>query len=350
VDPRGYSARLAQLGAKGLTDVSRFLSKRNLAVFSDLWGRVSAAPDLAVRNICRAALTSIFTTISERQGYFGGGGGMSGNFYMPIVRMEKNPYDALRRRLSGMAAVRKALEGGAARGECIVSTQSATSLAQIPDNSIDYVFTDPPFGSNIIYSELNVLLEAWLQVRTDPRPEAVIDESRSRGAQDYFALVSRCFSEYFRVLKPGRWLTVEFHNTRAEVWNGFQEVLGRCGFVVQQAAVLNKGSTTILSDIRPGAAKFDLLISAVKPIGQKSGRVEIREAETDEIWDQVRQWLEELPRPVPRQGRPGGEEERLKHMLYDRMVARQVSRRAAVPMSVPEFCQELARRFPHLFP
>ncbi|MEI6046208.1 MAG: DNA methyltransferase, partial [Chloroflexota bacterium] len=81
VNPAGYSAQLAQLGDKAITTVSRFLSHRNLIVFSDLWERVSRIEDVTLRNLCRATLTSIFTVISERQGYFGGGGGMSGNLY-----------------------------------------------------------------------------------------------------------------------------------------------------------------------------------------------------------------------------------------------------------------------------
>ena len=70
----GYSAKLAQLGDKGITDVSKFLSKRNLIIFADLWSRVAKLPSDANRNLCFATLTSIFTVISERQGYFGGWG------------------------------------------------------------------------------------------------------------------------------------------------------------------------------------------------------------------------------------------------------------------------------------
>src|SRR5690606_27163242 len=103
IDPNGYSAKLAQLGQKGITDTSRFLSKRNLIIFSDLWERIDSLPTES-RNAARSILTATFTVLSERQGYFGGGGGMSGNLYMPIVRMEKNPYDCLMRKLKSFEA------------------------------------------------------------------------------------------------------------------------------------------------------------------------------------------------------------------------------------------------------
>ena len=41
---------------------------------------------------------------------------------------------------------------------------------------MDYVFTDPPFGSNIFYSDMHLFHEAWLGKRTDREREAVIQE------------------------------------------------------------------------------------------------------------------------------------------------------------------------------
>jgi len=344
IDQDGYSAKLAQLGDKCITDVSRLLSPRNLIVFSDLWERVGRVTDVSIRNLCRYVLTSVFTVISERQGYFGGGGGMSGNFYMPIVRMEKNVYDVLRRKLSRL----KTMEESKARckAEAIVSTQSATRFALVPDDSIDYIYTDPPFGANIIYSEMNVVLESWLKVRTNDEAEAVIDSSRNRDEATYASLMTASFNEYYRVLKPGRWITVEFHNTRADIWNLFQEVIRDCGFVVAQAGVLDKGSTTILSDIRPGAAKFDLVISAYKPKRALEARFELGSASAENVWSFVASHLAVLPMPVVAHGMPGRVKEREKHLLFDRMAAFFVARGVALPISAPKFYAGLQERFP----
>jgi DNA modification methylase len=344
VDPDGYSARLAQLGDKGIADVSRFLSRRNLLIFADLWERAGRVADAGLRNLCRATLTSLFTVISERQGYFGGGGGMSGNLYMPIVRMEKNVHAVLRRRLRKLEEAERAKEG--LRGEVLVTVQSATHLSGVPDASVDYVYTDPPFGANIIYSEMNLLLEAWLRVRTNAGPEAVIDASRGRDGTQYAELMRACFREVYRVLKPGRWLTVEFHNTRAEVWNLFQEVLGDSGFVVAQVSVFDKGSTTILADIRPAAAKHDLLISAYKPGAELERRFRLRDGSAEAAWAFVREHLARLPLPAAGPGERGEPvAERTSHFLFDRMVAFHVRRGVAVPLSAAEFRAGLGRYY-----
>ncbi len=175
IDVDAYSAKLAQLGAKGITHVNDLLSPRNLCVFADLWHRVSGYADADTAAVCRAVLTGAFTTVSERQGYFGGGGGMSGNLYMPVVRMEKNVHSVVRRRLALLekAEAHKASWSTSA----LAVTQSATGLA-VSSDSVDYVYTDPPFGANMIYSELNLALEAWLGCRCRAELETVVDPSR----------------------------------------------------------------------------------------------------------------------------------------------------------------------------
>ncbi|MFA9431438.1 DNA methyltransferase [Egicoccus sp. AB-alg2] len=353
IDPAGYSARLAQLGDKAIVDVTRFLAERNLIAFADLWARADALEDPGLRQICRATLTSIFTVISERQGYFGGGGGMSGNFYMPIVRMEKNIFDVLERKLGKLEQAEKEKLG--ATGTAIVSTQSSTQLTQIPDDSIDYIYTDPPFGANIIYSELNLVLEAWLRVKTNEKPEAVIDESRRREADDYSALLRACFAEMHRVLKPGRWMSVEFHNTDPAVWKIIQDVIREAGFSVEHVGMLDKGTSTILSDIRPGAARHDLIITARKAGGHRADDpLTDGDAAQPDLWGFVEERLQQLPIPGLHDD-AHTRRERSGHVIFSRMVAWHLENGREVPISAADFYRELERRFPkrdglHLLP
>jgi len=344
IDPEGYSARLAQLGDKSIADVSHFLSKRNLIVLSDLWTRTTAIDDIALRNLCRATMTSIFTVISERQGYFGGGGGMSGNLYMPVVRMEKNIFDVLSRKLKKMESAEIAkLEP---ESNAIVTTQSLTNICELPDDMIDYIYTDPPFGANIIYSEMNTILESWLKVRTNDLDEAVIDDSRNRKFDDYAFLMRASFNECYRILKPGRWMTVEFHNTQASIWNLIQTAMGESGFVIAQVDVFDKGSTTILADIRPGAARQDLIISAYKPYGEDERGFELKSGTEEGLWGFIRTHLKQIPVFLAKNDQAEVIVERQDYLLFDRMVAFHVQRGATVPLSATEFYAGLEQRFP----
>ena len=344
VNPGGYSAKLAQLGDKGIANVSTFLSKRNLIVFADLWDRVQAIDDVSIRRVILGTLTSIFTIVSERQGYFGGGGGMSGNLYMPIVRMEKNIYDVLQRKLTKLihAERRKQLHH---KSHVATSTASAQNLLTISDNSIDYIYTDPPFGANIIYTEMNLTLEAWLKAKTNESEETVIDETRNRDFHAYAQLLRDAFTQFYRILKPGRWMTVEFHNTKASIWNLIQTAIGESGFVVAQVGVLDKGSTTILADIRPGAAKRDLLISAYKPSRMLEEQFRLRIATEDGVWDFVQTHLQKLPVVVCKADGVAVNPERQRHLLFDRMVAFHVQRGMTIPVAAAAFYRGLAERY-----
>lgn len=137
----------------------------------------------------------------------------------------------------------------------------------LPDSSIDYIFTDPPFGENIFYADLNFLVESWHGVTTDAQPEAIIDRFKNKALPEYQHLMQHCFAEYHRVLKPGRWMTVVFSNSKAAVWNAIQVALQQAGFVVAEVTALDKVQGSYRQVTSTTAVKQDLVISAYKPNG-----------------------------------------------------------------------------------
>ena len=77
----------------------------------------------------------------------------------------------------------------------MLSSLSIINKTNSQNNSIDYIFTDSPFGGNPIL-ELN-FWEAWLR-SSNNKPEAIENKVRAKGCE-YQALMTRCF-EYYRVL------------------------------------------------------------------------------------------------------------------------------------------------------
>ena len=343
IDPNRYSAKLAQLGNKNIDNISKFLSDRNLLIFADVYNRIMNISSTPIRNACLSILTSIFTVVSERQGYFGGGGGMSGNLYMPIVRMEKNIYATLERKIKKYQEVD--LYKNRYGGTSFVTTQSSTALDNIKDESVDYIYTDPPFGANIIYSEMNLLLEGWLKVKTNNGEEAIVDETANKTEFVYSTLMTECFSQCYRKLKKDHWMSVEFHNTKASIWNILQNSIMKAGFVIAQISKLDKGGTTILADIRPGAAVQDLIISCYKPsIGfEEEGFAKTSTKEY--VWDFIEHHLEKLALTSIEDGRAHAVSERNPRILYDRMLSYYILHGFEVPMSLHEFMRELSHRY-----
>ena len=226
---------------------------------------------------------------------------------------------------------------------CIVSTQSSINIES--ENKYDYIFIDPPFGSNINYSELNFLWESWLNVWTNNKPEAIENSVQGKGPVEYRQLMTACFQEAYRILKPGHWMTVEFSNTKASVWNSIQTALSDAGFIVANVSALDKKQGSFKAVTTPTAIKQDLVISAYKPNGGFEERF-LREAQTEEgVWDFVRTHLQYLP-VTKRQGAlfqfiP----ERDPRILFDQMVAYYVRKGRLVPVSSQKFQIGLSQRF-----
>ena len=104
--------------------------------------------------------------------------------------MEKNIYATLRRKLKKFLLAES--EKDKYVGNHFITTQSSTNLDLIKDNSVDYIYNDPPFGANIMYSEMNLLLEGWLKIKTNNNNEAIIDESTNKT----YNIVSKNVIEY----------------------------------------------------------------------------------------------------------------------------------------------------------
>lgn len=230
-----------------------------------------------------------------------------------------------------------------------VTTGSAAAMP-LASNSIDYIFTDPPFGENLPYAELNFLVEAWHGVMTDARFDAIVDRSKeNRAAQknldDYRRLMAACFAEYYRVLKPGRWMTVVFSNTKASVWNGLQTALQEAGFVVANVSALDKKQGSFKSVTTTVAVKQDLIISAYKPNGGLEQRF-AKQPGTDSVWDFVQTHLRQLPVAKHKFAALEYIVERDPRILFDRMVAWFIRHNTPVPLSSQEFQEGLLNRFP----
>lgn len=188
-------------------------------------------------------------------------GWTAGTLYVPSLQGEQNVFNAFAEKTQ---MIKRACKQHLSKQ--FISTGHAGRVS-IPDSSVDYIFLDPPFGANISYSELNFLWESWLGVRTNISAEAVENKSHDKSLDDYRGLMSSCFKEAFRILKPGRWMTVEFSNTQASVWNTIQTSLQEAGFVVANVSALDKKQGSFKAVTTTTAVKQDLVISAYKPNG-----------------------------------------------------------------------------------
>lgn len=343
--PDGFNTQQPRR-SHGFTHLHHFFSRRNLALLADFWVRVRHMENREARFLGLFVLTGALQRVCRLNRYMPNHdrhvGPLSGTLYVAPLTAEIPATNYLRSRI---ADLRRCGRGPSGKG-VVVGTQSATDLRNVPDGVVDYVFTDPPFGGNLNYSELNALVEGWLGVRTDPAREAVVNRVQGKSLEDYRHLMAAAFREYFRVLKSGRWITVEFHNSQNAVWIAIQEALSEAGFVVADVRVLDKKKGTTKQLSYSSTVKQDLAISAYKPRNEMETRLRLRTDHHDSVWDFVRMHLAKLPSPELANGAVEPVAERCNYLLFDRMVAFYVQRGVLVPISAAEFYRGLAHRFP----
>ena len=327
----------------GITRVHQFYTKRNLWSLASMYDKVNNA-------YMRFIITKVAFRITKRYGltyqsgcWGAGGGPTNGTLYIPSLCKELNIVKQLRDAISALPDINVHTLADNYR----ITTQSSSRLSNIPDDSIDYIYVDPPFGGNIAYSELNYIWESWLKVHTNIVDEAIVNASQHKGLNEYQSLISECFCEFYRILKPNRWITIVFHNSKNSIWNAIQESISRAGFVVADIRVMDKGKMSFVQITSSGAVKNDLVIAAYKPASDFIRVFQNDAGNPDMAWEFVRQHLRHvaIAPDYNNDGKIDVVAERQNYLLYDRMVAWHVMKGIPVPLDAQTFYRGLKERF-----
>ena len=322
----------------GITYIHEFYTKRNLIGLSILWNSLPLKFRWIATSFLSRNLTKQNRFIVNKYNPRGRiNGPLTGTLYIPSEQVEQSILILFKEK-----CIKKSWN---AFGN-VISTESATNRSIRLKETVDYIFIDPPFGSNFMYSELNFVLESWLSVLTNNQYEAIENKTQRKDLFEYQRLMKNCFDSCYWIMKPGRWMTVEFHNSKNSVWNAIQESLQQAGFVIADVRTLDKVHGGVKAAFMANSAKQDLIISCYKPNGGIEERF-IKLSGTEEgVWDFVRTHLKQLPKIVVEKGKMQIVAERQNYLLYDRMVAFYLQRNALVPLSSAEFYRGLEEHFP----
>lgn len=235
------------LHRQGIKTVADFYTPRNLRALAILWHELLKERDERVRRALAFAFTNTawHGTRMRRFNARGGQRPLTGTLYIPQLSSEANVLEVMRNKIAQLSRYYRSFCPDGCSPVPSITLGSATALLDVPDTSVDYVFTDPPFGSNIFYADCNLIWEAWLGRLTEPGQEAVVNRSLpvARGGKSlatYGELMTAAMREMSRVLKPGGWATVVFHNTDAGVWKEVRDAAARAGFTFHEAASLDR--------------------------------------------------------------------------------------------------------------
>lgn len=152
-------------------------------------------------------------------------------------------------------------------------TQNDAKQLNIKSETIDYVFTDPPYGDAVPYFEQSVIWNSWLKLSPDYENEIVISDSKERikNNQSFEADINSAFSEIRRVLKPNKYFSLTYHSLSGLEWKAITNACIKNGFELIDFEWLVQKSFTPRQINRLKSVKGDVLATFQKSdLPQKS--------------------------------------------------------------------------------
>lgn len=260
----------------GISHLHHFYTSRNYQVMSKLWRLTERYPAreadalklllLSYNGSHCTLMTRIVAKHDSRD--FVLTGAQSGVLYISKLPVEKNILLGLRRKAKPFKEAYEMLEQ--CHGTIEVRNISSESMLEA-DKSIDFVFTDPPFGDFIPYAEVNQINELWLPAVTERSEEVIISTAQNKGVDTYRDMLAKVFGEIGRVTKDDRPIAVVFHAAKAAVWNAFSEAIQMSGLEIQQSSFLDKTQASFKQVVSKASVQGDPLF-LLKKAGPNKGR------------------------------------------------------------------------------
>lgn len=152
---------------------------------------------------------------------------------------------------------------------CDIYKGTATNLDKIENESVDYIYTDPPYGSKIPYLDLSVMWNAWLDLdvtEEDYELEAIEGGEHDKSEDDYAELLKKSIEEMYRVLKFDRWMSFVFAHKDPKFWHLIVQTAEKVGFEYAGAVQQNNGQTSFKKRQNPFSVLSGQLIINFKKV------------------------------------------------------------------------------------
>ncbi|MGN1156064.1 MAG: DNA methyltransferase [Agathobacter sp.] len=259
----------------GITHLHHFYTARNYIVMSKLWKlaetypeKISDALKLLLLSYNASHCTLMTRVVAKKNAKdFILTSAQSGVLYISKLPVEKNILLGLKRKVKPFAETYAKLQN--CTGQITIHNGSSTKMKENND-SIDFVFTDPPFGDFIPYAEVNQINELWLPKVTNRKDEVIISASQGKDVFTYQELLTQVFSEINRVLKPNHYASIVFHAAKAKVWDAFSEAITGARLQIVHTNILDKTQASFKQVVSDGSVQGDPLFLLKKSLARKN--------------------------------------------------------------------------------
>ena len=272
-----------------VNSVDKLFDKRALISLSILYNEIEKIKDEKIKDIFKIIFTSNVHNVSKlnpvhqprwKKGMHPSTSWILHRFWLPSLRVECPVWFYFEERSKHIVEAKidsnnqikyykeakkfSDLNDGA---NIFIKTHNALELTEIvPPNSVDYVFTDPPYGGAVQYFELSTLWASWLKIDLNYKEEITVNKQQNKDFEYYHKMLRKSFKEIYQVLKSGKFMTVTFHSTDIKVWNSVIKAVVMVGFELEKIIYQPPARPSAKGLLQPyGSAVGDYYIRFRKP-------------------------------------------------------------------------------------
>lgn len=175
--------------------------------------------------------------------------------------------------------------------------QNDVKKLDLENESVDYIFTDPPYGDAVPYFEQSIIWNSWLKFEPDYLNEIVISDSKNRNknTSEFEIEINKAFSEISRVLKKGKYFSLTYHSLSGLEWKAITNACIKNGFFLYDFEWLVQKSFTPRQINRLKSVKGDVLVTLIKS-DLPNGLIQKSDNEIKQLFiAKVKEWLIDKP-------------------------------------------------------
>ncbi|MHA1169148.1 MAG: DNA methyltransferase, partial [Candidatus Hodarchaeales archaeon] len=302
-DPVYKGINTRQPLSRKIDTVDKFFTKDCLITLARIYSLINRIQTPLLQRKMTFVFTSIIFRTSKmyRLRVDGQGGVLSGTLYIPPVFQDINPLDVFIERYQKIRKGQAVLNNELSDSPVFTGIKSALNLDGLPDESIDYIYTDPPYAGNINYSELNLLWEAWLGKKTQISDEIIVNKYQKKSMTDYREMLEQAMGECYRTLKKNRVMTLVFHHTNPEAWGVLQKAIKNNGFITLGFSKIYSRMMTAKQTESSKAAQGFLLCHFLKPASEFQQTVKMRDFSKEVVQKLIRAYFDQEQTVISRE-------------------------------------------------
>ena len=285
----------SRINANRENHIYDLFTQRNLMALSHLMDRIEKIENNDVREFFKFCFTasvgqaSRMVFVVKRRGKFSGRdrknerkevGSWVIGYWVPKENFEINVWNCFGNRYRKILKAKKEFENANYtineannfeelldfKNLFLINEPAQKALKMIPDNSVDYVITDPPHGNRQPYLELSMMWNRWLKKEVNYEDEIVISESndRKKDIHNYYKLLNEVFAEIERILKPNHYFSLMFNSLDDETWINLIKYTNQLNFELEKVETLEYSANSVVQNTRRAGLKTDFILTFKK--------------------------------------------------------------------------------------